>query len=195
MTIKQAFQQVLSSSVPNYQKPVYWTICDIPVVYKPVRDGVSSSEWKDTLDEWLPHFQKAGWLDYFQKIIIGENEPRDSAVGEYKNTGYILLENNVRRKMLDGVTFDNSREYIFTHEMVHHAHRINGGFGPKDEPLTDVKKMRSGVSFYAGESRREAVAEIGAGIIHGYEMAGWAHEYYEENDGPMEVYDIAKTLR
>jgi len=193
--IKQAFQQVLSSRVPNYQKPVYWTICDVPVVYKPVRDGIQPAEWKDVLDEWLPRFDRVGWLNEFQKIIIGEDEPRDDAVGEYKNNGFILLENNIREKMIEGVTFGERPGCILTHEMVHHAHRINGGFETADRDLLAPRKMRSGVSYYAGESSREAIAEIGAGIIHGYEIPDWAHEYYEEHDGPMEAYDIAKALR
>lgn len=194
MSIKQAFHQVLGSQIDDYNPPEYWKICGVPVVFKPETGGISAKQWKSVLDEWIPRFESVGWLDGMEKILIGKDEPRGTGVGEYTTNGYILLANDIRKNMLHGTIFEISEGYVFTHEMLHHAHRMNDGFSKTDTPVPNVNKMRRDVSYYAGESQREAIAEIGAGIIHGYSIPNWAHDYYSEHHGPMEVYDIAETL-
>lgn len=192
MSLKRAFNKVLSSGIDNYNPPKTWNIENTTIFYNPCSNGVSMDEWRNTLEEWMPKFAEVGWLSGFQHISIGPNVLPDSrgVARYYPSDKTISIENDPRADELTNATVSNSVEAVLIHEMIHHAHmEING----HDEPACngDVSHaMKHEVSRYAGESVYEAVAETGVGIVLGHEYPDQIHEYYEEQDGPQEVYEL-----
>lgn len=189
MSMKQAFERVLDTELDGYNAPQYWDICGVKVQFKPVTMGVPALDWRETLEEWLPKFEQAGWLTNFHKISIGEDTVR-GGVGRYMDTGAIYLENSVDLGAGKAMTLGDSREYILTHEMVHHAHINLNGYSGGRRASGNTAMLKEDVSWYAGTNINESIAEIGAGIIHGEGFPDWVYEYYEAKDGPQEAYDI-----
>jgi len=198
MSLTQAFQQVLGSGLENYHKPRYWDICGVKVQFKPVAGGVPATTWKRTLEEWLPEYEAAGWLEGLHKIRIGPeaaHKKKSKAVGRYNHSGSIDLNNDISLGAFSGLVHDGTREAVLTHEVIHHAHLTLNGYEGSKKASNKEAMLKQDVSWYAGKNTGEAIAEIGTGIVHGQNFPSWVHEYYEEKDGPMEAYDIGKTLR
>lgn len=190
--LKNGFQRVLGSGLENYTATKYERINGVDVRFKPSSqpDSVSWYEWKRTLEDLLPRFEMAGWLDGFTRINIQHGLVRGDAVGQYfMSDGSINLENNLDMGWGNRRVLDHSREHIVTHEMVHHAHMSVNDFGSQRREF-DEEFIKTEVSWYAGSDILEAIAEIGAGIAHGHEFPEEIHDFYEEHDGPQEVYEL-----
>jgi hypothetical protein len=190
MSLREPLERILGHGLENYNPTKFEEICGVKIRFKPSErhDSTSWNDWRDTLEEWLPKFKQAGWLDGLIKIRIADDAARGDAVGQYFNSGEIALENNIDLGVMSGNVLECSPEFVFTHEMIHHAHMNLNGKSNSHQNF-DQSDIRSQVSWYAGMDNLEAVAEIGAGIIHGYEFPDRIHEFYEEDDGPMAVYD------
>lgn len=190
--LKNGFQRVLGSGLENYTATKYERMSGVDVRFKPSSqpDSVSWYEWKRTLEDLLPRFKMAGWLDGFTRINIQHGLVRGHAVGQYfMSDGSINLENNLDMGWGNRRVLDHSREHILTHEMVHHAHMYVNDFGSQRREF-DEDFIKREVSYYAGSNILEAIAEIGAGIVHGHEFPQEIHDFYEQHDGPQEVYEL-----
>ena len=198
MSLVSAFQQVLGSGLENYHNPRYWEICGVKVQFKPVPNGVGQGTWKNTLEEWLPKYEEAGWLEGLHKIHIGPeaaHRPHSEAVGRYDHGGSISLNNDIDLGRCSTLVHDGSREAVLTHEVIHHAHLGINGYENSRRSSNKEAMLKQDVSWYAGSNVGEAIAEIGTGIVHGENFPSWVHDYYRAKDGPMEAYDIGETLR
>lgn len=185
----QAIRQVLESGIDEYYAPRRWEIEGIPIIYKPLPNDTRKDEWRTILEKWLPRFDEVGWLDGLNKISIGQDITKNDTVATYyPSSGSISMENDASNMVPNGRTVSDTLEHILLHEMIHHAHMtINGNkqdFGPVDSTIA------VNVSPYASKNGFEAVAETGVGIVIGEEYPEWVHEYYEELDGPQEVYEL-----
>lgn len=187
----QAFQQVLGSELENYHKPKVENICGVKIYFKPEPTGVSWSDWRGTLEEWLPQYDEHGLLDELRVIIIGDGMVSGDALGQYNHNCSIDLENDVGLGKFSGLVNDGSREAVLTHEVIHHAHLTLNGYENSRRTSNKQAMLKNDVSWYAGTNVGEAIAEIGTGIVHGEEFPEWVHDYYRAKDGPMEAYDIA----
>jgi len=194
MNMKHAFQTVLDSGLENYHKPRYWEICGVKVQFKPVPGGVGQRKWKRTLDEWLPRYDEVGWLDGLHKIIIGPEAAHSKArrgVGRYDHDGSIYLNNDISLGAKSCRVYQNTRDALLTHEVVHHAHLTINGYENSNKSPEKEDMLKETVSWYAGKNVGESIAEIGTGIVHGADFPERVHEYYSDKDGPMGAYDIA----
>lgn len=201
MSVINNFKQVLDTGLENYNAPRSETVCGVKVFFRPssAGDSVSWNEWSETLESMLSQFDEAGWLEDFNRINIGNNLISGMAVGQYFNSNKTIdLENNVDMGEWSYQLIGNTREHTLSHEFVHHAHMHLNDFGSDkvlftNDSMSDLIKTE--VSYYAGTSITEAIAEIGCGIILGHEFPDAVHDFYEEHDGPMEVYNIGETLQ
>lgn len=190
--LKNGFHRVLGSGLENYTAPKYGEIRGVQIRFKPSsqQDSVSWYDWKETLHEMIPRYDEAGWLEGFTKINIQHDLVRRDAVGQYfMSDGSINLENNLDMGWGNSRVLGHSQKHILTHEMVHHAHMYVNDFGDRDVDF-DKDFIRREVSYYAGSNILEAIAEIGAGIALGHEFPQEIHDFYEEHDGPQEVYEL-----
>lgn len=196
-TLKNGLSRALSYGFPDYSKTRYTTISDVDIRFKPSgqQDSVSWYEWKETLENLLPLFDSVGWLDNFTLINIQHGTVRGSAVAVYSlDERSISLENNVDMGSYNSYVLDHTREHILAHEMMHHIDMYINGHESRGQ-IKEKSFIQSNVSYYAGVSLSEAIAEIGAGILLGRNFPESVHEFYEDHDGPQEVYELnGKTL-
>lgn len=194
MTLKNAFLRVLDNGIERYHKPELWEICGIKIYFKPCPSGVSAEEWRDVLEEWLPRYEKVGWLNGLNGIYIGNGVAEGDATARYNHRGSIDLENSFDIPP-SYLAHSGAKESVLTHEMIHHAHITLNGFEKHFKPSERAELLKTEVSWYAGKDIGESVAEIGTGIVFGEEYPDWVHKYYDNRRGPQEVYEIAKEIR
>lgn len=175
---------------PN--SPERHEINGISIYFRPVDGGVSWSEWQSTFEKLLPKFEQVGWLEGLNSIQISDNIVPDDAVGEYNirpNCGSIDLENDTDLNEMDFAVFENSREHVLTHEVLHHVHMFIRGNDYDDCLLTEEEKdyIQWKVGYYASINTHEAVAEIGAALFRGAEFSDEVIDIYDKYDGPPEA--------
>lgn len=167
----------------------------VGVIIKGGRVGASREEWRDILETWLNVFDSVGWLDDFEQIKIGDDIVGGTAIGRYTLNNSINLEKDVDLLDKSHLVVENSPRATLIHEMLHYVHvELCGGI-EKELPVGERVDVCSEVSYYAIENSLEAVAEIGTGIILGYEFPDKIHDIYEKYGGPMEVYEIGEAIR
>jgi hypothetical protein len=192
MVIKQSFEQVFDSKIENYNAPKRVEMNGITIYFKPSdqQHSVPWHEWEQVLEDLIPKFEVAGWLEEFTNINIKDGLVRGDGVGMYSPDCHSIdLENKVDGIWYSSRVLSDSPKHVLVHEMIHHAHLTLIGFDDRDTDFNEslVKKE---VSWYAGEDAYEAVAEIGAGIALGESFPQEVHDIYHDLDGPEEVYDF-----
>lgn len=165
-----------------------WTICGVTVEYHATQDRQSMRKWKSVLEEWLPKFESANAIHDLKKIKIGENMVYFGVGGCFEKQSEVHL--NVDHQIDDDIVVSDSAASVLIHEMVHHIDFRSRNVDYKSIDKSTESKLKREVSTYAGENLLEAIAEIGTGIIIGEEYPDYIHDFYAENDGPMEVYDL-----
>jgi len=191
MSLTRSFKQVLSSGIDSYNAPKDTEICEVDVVMMGSLNNpiLTWSEWKEELRPLLQSYDSVGWLDDFNKIIIGDMS-NVTAVGEYTSRNRtIQLDHKLDTSWYGDKVLDTTLEHVVTHEMIHHAHITRNGFD-KPNAYFNESLIKDEVSYYGEKNVYEAVAEIGSGIVHGHEFCEKVHEFYDMWDGPQEVYDL-----
>lgn len=179
--------------------PMERELCGVPIIYEDCsayRD--TWDEWWSLLNEWMPRFDEAGWLDELQRIEIGNGYVEGGgASGQYRHYDKIvaLQQDPVFRGQpwLVGET----KEYGLIHEMVHHVH-IRDTFGDCNNQLygkvsrlqidagfsLEVDKFKQHVSDYSAYNALEAVAETCTGTILGESYPAAVRRAYIDLGGP-----------
>lgn len=191
--IKRTFDQMLSSRFDDYNSPEYWTIEGVEVMFKESYGAMEEDDWKYLLDKSLPVYGRHGWLEGFEKIVIGDNViggDNEDAVAQYVGGAIYINSNRYLPEQTDEVV-GSKWPVILTHEFIHHAHLMIEDFPVHRHTLSSetANMLEAEVSEYATESVKEAIAEIGAGTMHGKEYSDEVYNFYEEHNGPTEVYD------
>lgn len=190
MSLKHAFQRVLQSGIQEYEAPTKEEISGVRVYLGSSLGRDGKQEWREILNEWLPRFERVGWTDGLKCIQIGDEIIAGDGAGRYNHNGTIDLEHHPGKFLMGGIaTVGSNRKYVLTHEFIHHAHVKRGEF---DYGKADIDSglVQSEVSYYAGTSPNEAVAEIGTGLVHGEQYPDEILDMYEEFGGPPEVHEI-----
>lgn len=147
--------------------------------------------WQNVIDEALEPFANTGMLRRMKHISIGgKGAPTGEAVGMY-NSGHVMLDNDTST-FPSGVVLEDSPEFVLTHELIHHVHLTLNDFDDTYGSLSEREEtlLSRAVSLYSKKNKAEAVAEIGAGILHGYSFEDFVHEIYAKYDGPQFVYEV-----
>jgi len=179
-----------------YINPEKYDHYPVQLVYKDSSDN-TWDEWEPVLDQWLPRFEKAGWLDGLERIEVGNRMINGDRVGEYSRAERVI------RLKDEPVMFDTSylvsytKPYLLIHEMIHHVHmRDIFDFDGEVDDVTlsqkqdDLKWYKEShdfyihVSEYAGKNFLEAVAETGAGLCLGKEYPDHITDTYKIFGGP-----------
>jgi hypothetical protein len=192
-TMIEKFEQVLDSRIEQYHAPIREKICGVNVYFDRCPAKVQWSEWKNTLTDWLPAFEQAGWLQDFNCIMIGDGAPSGEAIGRYTDCS-ISLENDVKENNVSDILVSDDQKYVLTHEILHHAHLYVKDCESRGAPPRRRIAVRDDVSWYAGENINEFVAEVGTGIVHGHEFPDYVHILYEEYGGPQQVYELNNAI-
>jgi len=152
--------------------------------------GLSDSRWEtwqEILEEWLPVFKEAGWLDNLNAIHIEKDRLRSGNAGQYQ----WLFQNVILHPnpgMSEGYSVSTNKEEVLIHEMAHHAHRNEMGILIPRRAISTFPSYENDfkryVSEYAGTSMFEAVAEMATGAAMGENYPSRLHRAYDEFDGP-----------
>lgn len=171
----------------------------VPVVYED--DSFFDStwdEWKEVLDEWMPRFEEAGWLDDLQGIEIGDSFIKGNAGGQYHHKDMTIAFPQDPDYTGPPYLVGETKEYALIHEMAHHVH-IRDMFNlPASElDMVDLNMKQHSLGFhrkcalfedevseYASSNYLEAVAETCAGIMIGNRYPVRVRRAYKKLQGP-----------
>lgn len=191
-----AFRSIGRKARDGYFNPTMHEICGTTVAYKNSNDEDTWNEWSDILHRWLPRFEEAGWLDDLNRIEIGNRLINDDRVGEYRREERIVGMKDNPEIYDNHYLVGHTKEYVFIHEMIHHAHITDIFDMRRVEDVHITKKQHEVgwdghmhdfhiyVSEYAATNFLEAVAETGSGIMLGEEYPNRIMEAYEQFGGP-----------
>jgi len=161
-------------------------------------------KWSTVLKQTVPAFEKHGWTDSLQNILIGKKFLKRDSCAEYNwDASTIALTD----APFDGDNVvETTRTHIFAHEMVHHRHSIKlFGWRTSDvlrqqisDKLNEYENRDMSDAFLEEVSQRasrnamEAVAETGAALMQGYEYSDDIRRKYEILGGP-EPIDLTRS--
>lgn len=181
--------------------PTEYDYCGVPVIYEDSSLASTSwDDWEPVLEEWMPRFDRAGWLDGLTRIKIGDSyTERECAAGQYKHDDQVVV-------LKQDLQIDNpelvsdTKEYALIHEMTHHAHMKDLFIDLASVDNTDLVAQQQSFKFhrksdlfahavskYAGTNYLEAVAETASGIILGEEYPERVRREYVALKGPEPV--------
>lgn len=206
MEIVDGMQKMMRSVSNAYHAPEQKNVVGFTVLYQD--SGPDNwDEWETALEEWLPRFEKHGWLDELNGIMVGECfiNGRGKA-GQYQQRDGTVVMND-RFEPDETYLVSNTKEYGLIHEVLHHVHIRDAIGTPGEVTVEDIRDFRrsrhSGggnllkifekeVSQYAGVNILEAVAETGAGIIIGEDYPPRVRRAYKKLEGPMPIRNWAE---
>jgi len=191
MTITYSAKRALGRAIPSISPGVNTTKYGFPIQIDSPHES-----WKKVLEDIMPKFQEVGWLDGMVSMKISNDcVIGDDNIGNYTERTISIEHDAVHYEGVGYSVLELSKKSILIHEMVHHAHLHHVGFSNKDGTLTDEeeKHLSKYVSVYSTSNQIEAVAEIGAGIVMGYQFPDCVHDIYEKYDGPTKAYDIQQV--
>jgi hypothetical protein len=197
MNYSHAFKRVVSQFFDDYYAPRVEEVSGVTIYLERDSFGkVVDDGWLDIAEEWLPKMREIDWLPHLSNIQVIEN---CTGAGTYYPTGSITLQpgvpnlsDSISENLIHGATesVGGTKEHVLVHEMIHHAHLTLNGHETRSISSDVAHKLERDVSEYASTNQREAVAEIGTGIVFGADYPDWVHEYYESLDGPQGVYEL-----